>query len=160
MSEANSLDRLVRHALFSSAHVEWGTPPDLRDALEREFRFTLDPCTPGQAWDGLALSWVGHRVYCNPPYGRGIGDWLAKGVEADLAVFLLPARTDTKWFHDYALKADEIRFFRGRLKFNENHVEPCDYSKRFKDMGGAPFPSMLVVYRKPNKEIGISPLTN
>lgn len=128
-------------AVFSSAHVEWGTPPDLKAALEAEFHFTLDPCTPGQVWDGCAISWAGHRVFCNPPYGRTIGNWLAKGREADLAVFLIPSRTDTAWFHDYALKADEIRFFRGRLKFAENHVAPS--------AGGnsAPFPSMLVIYR-------------
>ena len=131
-------------AAFSSAHVEWGTPPVLRAALEKEFRFTLDPCTPGQVWDGCAISWAGHRVFCNPPYGKGIDKWLAKGREAVLAVYLLPARTDTHWFHDHALKADEIRFLRGRLKFVEGHVinrEP--WSKE----GGAPFPSMIVIYR-------------
>jgi site-specific DNA-methyltransferase (adenine-specific) len=82
-------------AVFSSAHVEWGTPPDLKAALEAEFHFTLDPCTPGQVWDGCAISWAGHRVFCNPPYGRTIGNWLAKGREADLAVFLIPSQTNT-----------------------------------------------------------------
>lgn len=139
---------------FSSAHVEWGTPPDLRADLEKEFGgFTLDPCTPGQVWDGCAMSWAGHRVFCNPPYGQKIKAWLAKGGEADLAVFLLPARTDAGWFHDEALKADEIRFFRGRLKFVEGHIQP---RKAFEDNRGAPFPSMLVIYRRqdsPNKRI-------
>lgn len=128
---------------FKSAHVEWGTPPDLRAALEKEFHFTLDPCTPGEVWDGRQISWAGQRVFCNPPYGKIIGSWLAKGREADLAVFLLPARTDTKWFHEHALKADEIRFFKGRLKFKENHIEPdLDHQN------AAPFPSMLVIYRR------------
>jgi len=131
-----------RHAAFSSAHVEWGTPPDLREALEKEFSFTLDPCTPGQVWDGREISWAGHRVYCNPPYGRTVGAWLAKGPEAEISVFLLPARTDTAWFHDYALHADEIRFFRGRLKFAANHIAPRD------DQDAAPFPSMLVIFRR------------
>jgi DNA N-6-adenine-methyltransferase Dam len=136
--------------LFSSAHVEWGTPPDLRAALERGFHFDLDPCAAQGVWDGLYLSWAGRRVFCNPPYGRGLDKWLAKGREATLAVFLLPARTDTKWFHDYALKADEIRFFRGRLRFVEGHVAP-----REGWLGNAaPFPSMLVIYRSPEESHG------
>ena len=61
---------------------------------------------------------------CNPPYGRGVGDWLKKALEADLAVFLLPSRTDTKWWHEYALKATEIRFIKGRLKFEEAKNSP------------------------------------
>jgi hypothetical protein len=140
------------HACFKAAHVEWGTPPDLYAALDAEFGFTLDPCKPGQVWDGTAIRWDGQRVYCNPPYGRTIGDWLAKGPEADVAVFLLPARTDTRWFHEHALKADEIRFFKGRLRFNEGHVSPADYTKRFKDIQAAPFPSMLVIFSKANVE--------
>lgn len=133
----------TNHPAFRSAHVEWGTPPDLKESLDAEFHFTLDPCTPGQIWDGREMSWVGHRVFCNPPYGRTIGTWLAKGPEAELAVFLLPARTDTGWFHDYALKASEIRFFRGRLQYCENHkVIP-----KIEWHSGAPFPSMLVIYR-------------
>jgi hypothetical protein len=131
------------HPCFRSAHVEWGTPPDLYEALDREFDFNHDPCLPTSVWDGRYISWQGLRIFCNPPYGRGIAEWLAKGSEAELAVFLLPARTDTIWFHDYALKADEIRFFKGRLKFTENHVAPRDSF-----MGNAaPFPSMLVIYR-------------
>lgn len=128
-------------ALFSSAHIEWGTPPDLKMALQKEFRFTLDPCLPGQIEDGREMSWKGHRVFCNPPYGRGMDKWLIKSKEADLSVFLLPSRTDTSWFHDYCLNASEIRFFRGRLKFVEGHVLKPD-----KFFGTAPFPSMLVIY--------------
>jgi site-specific DNA-methyltransferase (adenine-specific) len=129
---------------FRSAHVDWGTPPDLYEALNREFLFDFDPCDSNSIWDGRELPWSGKRVFCNPPYGLGVSKWLAKGREAEVAVFLLPARTDTKWFHDYALKADEIRFFKGRLLFRDNHVEPR------KSFGGsaAPFPSMLVIYRR------------
>jgi hypothetical protein len=132
-------------ALFTSALIEWGTPPDLYCALNKEFRFNLDPCAPGSLWDGREISWIGKRVFCNPPYGRGIDKWLIKGPEADVAVFLLPARTDTVWFHDFALKAHEIRFIKGRLHFSKNHIKPQDYSKRFSE-GGAPFPSMLVIF--------------
>jgi hypothetical protein len=129
--------------MFSTAHVEWGTPPDLYLALDKEFFFNCDPCTPDSIWDGREIPWEGKRVFCNPPYGRGIDKWLAKGRDADVAVFLLPARTDTKWFHNYALKADEIRFFEGRLLFTNNRVFGGDGF-----MGRAPFPSMLVIYRK------------
>ena len=94
-------------------------------SVEAEFHFTLGPMHARTSLGRCAISWAGHRVFCNPPYGRTIGNWLAKGREADLAVFLIPSRTDTAWFHDYALKADEIRFFRGRLKFAENHVAPA-----------------------------------
>lgn len=131
-----------KSAIFTSAHVEWGTPPDLYEALDKEFHFTLDPCEPNGIWDGRGVSWENQRVFCNPPYGRKLGTWLEKGSEADIAVFLVPARTDTAWFHDYALKADEIRFFRGRLRFSEDHITPRD------DRDAAPFPSMLVIFRK------------
>lgn len=129
--------------LFKSAIVEWGTPPDLYAALDKEFAFDFDPCRPDSVWDGRAVSWTGRRVFCNPPYGRGVDQWLAKGPEAIVAVFLLPARTDTAWFHDHALHATEIRFFRGRLRFSAGHVAP-----REGWLGdAAPFPSMLVIYR-------------
>lgn len=82
-------------------------------------------------------------MFCNPPYGRDIATWLAKGPEALVAVFLLPARTDTKWFHDHALHAAEIRFFRGRLRFEQGRVTPREPWAG----DAAPFPSMLVIYR-------------
>jgi phage N-6-adenine-methyltransferase len=131
--------------LYSSAREDWATPAEVFQALDAEFRFTLDPCplmAPERAGlplfntDGLYKSWVGQRVFCNPPYGRGIGNWLAKAAEAELAVFLLPARTDTRWWHTYALRADEIRFVRGRLRFGGSRT-------------GAPFPSVILVYRTP-----------
>ena len=129
------------HACYKSATPEWGTPPDLYSALDKEFHFDFDPCPPNSVWDGREVSWQGKRVFCNPPYGRGIDKWLTKGREAILAVFLLPARTDTVWFHDYALRADEIRFFRGRLQFSKDHIAPKTEWHQ-----GAPFPSILVVF--------------
>jgi hypothetical protein len=115
--------------------MHWPTPAATYDALHAEFDFTLDPCPLGGGIEnGLTRSWAGHRVYCNPPYGRGIDKWLAKATEATLAVYLLPARTDTRWWHDFAMKATEIRFLRGRLKFGN--------AKQ-----GAPFPSVVLVYR-------------
>jgi hypothetical protein len=124
----------MNRVLFKSESEHWQTPDDLYRALDAEFRFTLDPC-PNGATDGLTRDWGGHRIYCNPPYGRGVADWLEKAKEAELAVYLLPSRTDTKWWHELAMKATEIRFLRGRLKF-----------KGAKQ--GAPFPSVLLIFRK------------
>lgn len=102
--------------------VSYPTPRSLYDTLDSEFRFTLDPC-PLHAegglfacFDGLLISWAGERVYCNPPYGEAINDWLRRANEADVAVYLLPAKTDTRWWHRYAPLASEVRFLKGRLK--------------------------------------------
>lgn len=119
--------------LFSSASTSWSTPDALYQELDAEFRFTLDPCPLG-AWDGLFRDWSGERVFCNPPYGPGVGSWLQRARDAELSVYLLPARTDTRWWHEYAMKADEIRFIRGRLKFSG-----AKYN--------APFPSVVVIYQ-------------
>ena len=138
---------------FSSATSEWETPPAFFAELDAEFHFTLDPCcvaetakcttyfTPEQ--NGLALSWFGHRVYMNSPYGDEIGDWIAKAwhevysSRAELVVCLIPARTDTAWFHDYCMRG-EIRLLKGRLKFLLNG----------KEQDAAPFPSALVIFRR------------
>lgn len=134
--------------LFSSATDDWATPQDLFDELNREFKFELDVCaSPGNAkceryftaeQDGLKQEWSG-RCWCNPPYGRTIGLWVAKARESAaagaLVVCLLPARTDTSWWHDDVIEGDaEIRFLKGRLKFGG-----ADNS--------APFPSAVVVFR-------------
>jgi len=130
----------------SSATPEWETPQDFFDKIDEEFRFTLDVCaTPNNAkcWsyytktaDGLAQPWTG-RCWCNPPYGRTIGLWVRKAVEESrrgaTVVMLVPARTDTAWWHDYAMQATEIRYVRGRL--------------RFSGQGPAPFPSAVLVFR-------------
>jgi hypothetical protein len=122
---------------FSSATDRWATPRDLYESLHAEFHFDFDPCPLDGEGDGLAplfCDWRNKRVFCNPPYGPQIREWLLRGLEATLAVYLIPARTDTKWFHEIVIpKAREIRFCKGRLKF-----------------GGAkhpaPFPSMVVIF--------------
>lgn len=135
--------------LFSSSTDEWATPSAFFQSLDAEFHFDLDPCAnAGNAKcrdyytiedDGLTKNWGGRRVFCNPPYGRAISKWVKKCYEeskkADtLVVMLIPARTDTSYFHDYIYhKAKEIRFIRGRLHFND--------AKQ-----GAPFPSMVVIF--------------
>ena len=132
--------------MFSSKTDLWETPKDLFDKLNKEFHFALDVCaTPENAkceefytkeQDGLKQPWKG-TVWCNPPYGRQIGEWVRRGFFASISgntvVMLLPARTDTKWFHDYIYGKAEIRFIRGRLKFGGSK-------------NSAPFPSMVVVF--------------
>lgn len=130
---------------FSSATNEWATPQAFFDDLNREFKFTLDVASTDQNAkcerhfterdDGLAQSWDGEVVWCNPPYGRAIKDWVRKASEAKATVvMLIPARTDTSYFHDYIYNKTEIHFVRGRLKFGEA-------------VNSAPFPSMVVVFR-------------
>ena len=131
---------------FSSASNEWATPQDFFNKLNEEFNFTLDPCATHenhkcakyytQEDDGLAQSWDNEIIFCNPPYGRQIKNWVKKASEAmgGVVVLLIPARTDTTYFHDYIYNKSEIRFIRGRLKFGGHK-------------NAAPFPSMVVVYR-------------
>jgi len=127
----------MNRVLFKSACVEWRTPEGVFRELNDEFAFNYDPCPLGGSDDGLATlfsQWSGKRVFCNPPYGD-IWKWLQRAREAELAVFLIPARTDTRWFHDLILPfASEIRFIRGRLKFGGATSD-------------APFPSMIIVFR-------------
>lgn len=129
---------------FSSATDLWETPQKFFDDLNREFNFETDVCalpenakcekyfTPEQ--DGLKQEWTG-VCWCNPPYGRQIGKWVEKAAKSNATVVMLvPARTDTAWFHDWILPFAEVRFVRGRLKFGGAK-------------NGAPFPSMVVIYR-------------
>lgn len=125
----------------------WETPQDFFDKMNDEFGFTLDVCADAanakceryydEATDGLAQRREG-VCWMNPPYGRQIGKWVKKAHDEALlgatVVCLLPARTDTKWFHEYILGKAEIRFIRGRLKFGGSK-------------NSAPFPSMVAVYR-------------
>lgn len=125
--------------LFSSASDHWATPAVVYDALNAEFGFTFDPCPLLSDESGLLRKWTG-RVFCNPPYSN-IDGFLRKGLQhlahgdCELLVYLIPSRTDTRWFHDYCIKASEIRFLKGRLKFGDAK-------------NSAPFPSMLVVFRE------------
>ncbi len=132
---------------MSSNTPEWATPQSFFDELNREFAFTLDPCSTHENAkckkhftkedDGLKQNWGGQVVFCNPPYGRELPKWVKKCYEesrhADV-VMLIPARTDTRWFHDYIYGKAEIRFIKGRLKFGNAKQS-------------APFPSMVVIYR-------------
>ena len=135
-------------AMFSSKTCEWETPQAFFDALNDEFHFELDVCATDenakcpqyftQKQDGLSQQWKG-RCWMNPPYGREIGKWVRKAYESveaggcPLVCCLLPARTDTAWWHDYCMKG-EIRFVRGRLKFGDSK-------------NSAPFPSAVVIFK-------------
>lgn len=136
---------MITRGLFSSATDMWETPQNFFDELDKEFHFSCDVCatrenakcakfyTPEQ--DGLKQTWGGGTLWMNPPYGREIGKWVKKASESNATVVcLLPARTDTRWFHDYIYGKAEIRFVRGRLKFGGGK-------------NSAPFPSMVVVFR-------------
>ena len=128
---------------FSSATDLHATPQDFFDNLNSEFGFDTDVCaiesnakcaryyTPEM--DGLKQKWTG-VCWMNPPYGRTIGAWMRKAyTSAATVVCLVPARTDTRWWHDYAIKG-EIRFIKGRLKFGGSK-------------NSAPFPSAIVIFR-------------
>jgi phage N-6-adenine-methyltransferase len=136
--------------MFSSETDEWATPQDFFNKLDAEFDFNLDPCANTanakvdvfytKSDNGLSKDWGGFRVFCNPPYGRAIGEWVKKahdesGKPNTKVVMLLPARTDTRWFHNYIYGKAEVRFIKGRLKFGG-----AKYN--------APFPNMVVVFGK------------
>lgn len=143
----------------SSVDSTWRTPAHLFAALDAEFRFTLDPCAAapireGIEWfdeadQGLWREWSG-RVFVNPPYGRAIGDWMRKvSLERDrceVIVGLLPARTDTEWWHEHVMPANEVRFLRGRVRF-EGPAGP---------LRDAPFPSVVVVWRSLGRSTRVS----
>lgn len=139
----------ITKGLMSSNRQDWETPQELFESLDAEFGFELDVCatesntkcgkyySPEQ--DGLIKEWAwAGTVWMNPPYGREIGKWVKKAFEESLkgatVVCLLPARTDTAWWHDYIEGKAEVRFIRGRLKFSGSK-------------GSAPFPSAIVVMR-------------
>jgi len=147
----------MQAAPFSSERMDWETPPDLFNKLNEEFVFTLDVCAEQhnakcQCWispqrDALKRMWIG-TCLMNPPYGRQIGAWIAHAAEqakyGATVVALLPARTDTRYWHDYIWDGErhrprpgvEVRFLRGRLRFVGAPAP-------------APFPSVIVVFRKP-----------
>jgi len=137
----------------SSNTDQWATPQYLFDTLDKEFHFTLDVCADqtnhktaryyDKAQDGLRHAWTG-VCWMNPPYGRAIGDWVKKAYEESrggaVVVCLLPARTDTRWWRDYVMRASELRFISGRVKFG--------------DAGqGAPFPSVIAIFGLPTTPV-------
>ena len=140
----------MNSALLSSKKMDWCTPQDFFDRLNEEFGFVLDAAATDKTakctlyytpeTDGLSQSWDrGGAVFCNPPYGRAIYDWVFKcwresRKPGTTVVLLIPVRTDTRYFHEFIYrKAREIRFIRGRLRFGDGTAP-------------APFPSMVVIF--------------
>jgi len=145
---------MINKALFSSDSDEWYTPSWLFDLLHKEFNFNLDPCSKENNLNcknyfnenGLNQKWFGN-VFVNPPYSN-ISKWVEKCFNetknCNVIVLLIPARTDTRYFHDYCMNAaSELRFIKGRLKFSASK-------------NSAPFPSVVVIYRHNFNETKIS----
>lgn len=135
---------MINPGMMSSARGDWETPQWLFDLLDEEFHFTLDVCATAEnakceqfitpEMDGLIAPWDDGPRWMNPPYGRGIGAWVRRAANArGTNVALLPARTDTAWWHDYVMFSREIRLLRGRLRFQGAPAS-------------APFPSAVVVF--------------
>lgn len=147
----------MNKVLFSSQNMCWCTPQDFYDELNKEFSFVLDPAATEKTakckhyftpeTDGLSQSWdFGGAVFCNPPYGRVIGKWVEKAYKESLVikhpiVLLIPARTDTTYFHNFIYWKAEIRFIRGRIRFTDENGNPA---------ASAPFPSLLAIYNRGN----------
>lgn len=150
----------MQNVHFQSSNKEWETPESVFTPLQKEFNIALDVCACAanakckvyfdKKFNGLSSNWglvkeIGNEdsaCWMNPPYGRGIEKWVKKAYDESLngvtTVALLPARTDTSWFHNYIHNKHEVRFLKGRIKFVD---APST----------APFPSMIVIF-KPKKE--------
>ena len=143
----------INNGLMTSNTDEWYTPRGLYASLDKEFNFTLDPCCTKESAkckkfytkddDGLSQDWSKNIVFMNPPYGREIKDWVEKAYKESLkektvVVALIPARTDTSYWHSYIFgKAKDLRFLKGRVKFEQ---------KNGKVKNTAPFPSAIIVW--------------
>lgn len=138
---------MLNSGMFTSNTDLWSTPQSFFDKYNTQYHFTLDVCATNEnakceqyytkEIDGLSQEWFG-VCWMNPPYGRDIKYWVKKAYESSIknsatVVCLLPARTDTAWWHDYCMKAKHIEFIRGRLKFGDSK-------------NSAPFPSAIVVF--------------
>ena len=128
---------MINRTLFKSNKQSWETPEKIFNGLDKEFHFNDDPCPTSYCGDGLAREW-GTSTFVNPPYNQ-IARWLQKGCheaqKGKVVVFLIPSRTDTRWWHEFVMNAHEIRFIKGRLKFKGAKWN-------------APFPSCIVLFKK------------
>ncbi len=153
----------INIGMFTSNKSEWETPQEFYEELNKEFGFTLDVCalpkntkhraflspegngSLNTSWANVGIAHTGKPNICwmNPPYGRKIGEWVERAYVESLkgatVVCLLPARTDTKWWHNYCMKG-EIRFIKGRIKF----IDPDNRNSKPQP---APFPSAIVVFK-------------
>ena len=147
--------------MFSSISNEWETPNNVFNRLNDEFNFILDAASTidnakcknfySIEDNSLNQNWSNHKsIWCNPPYGREIGKFIKKGYEESQkdcsVVFLIPARTDTKWWYEFCSKG-EVRFIKGRLKFINKLLPSYNVNGNFK-ISPAPFPSAIVIFKK------------
>lgn len=148
---------MLNDSIYSSNKMDWGTPQYLFDALDDEFAFTLDACANNfnhkcdsyynKDQDALKQSWHG-VVWMNPPYGREIVDWMRKAKHevdvghAQTVVCLVPVRSDSKWWHNFAMKASEIRLLDQRLEFQGAGNK-------------APFPAAIIVFEENSAEVQV-----
>jgi len=132
----------------------WLTPPDLYAALQMEFDFDFDPCPLNENpnFNGLEIEW-GKSTFVNPPYGQELKLFVKKAFEewkkGKTIVMLLPVRTDTSYFHKYIFPHAEIRFIKGRLKFQgygTKNMVNINYNKG--TQSNASFPTMLAIFNK------------
>lgn len=147
------MDKRTSDLMFSSKIQNWRTPQALYDKLNANFMFDLDVAADDkntkchryldEKLNSLAQKWheIGRVCWMNPPYGRGIGKWIEKAwYESTMGctvVCLIPARTDTLYWHNYVMKSSEVRFIKGRVKFELPGVKTDP----------APFPSAIVIFR-------------
>lgn len=144
--------------VLTSNSNEWYTPQYLFDYLDAIYKFTLDPCATELSAkcdkyytiedDGLSQSWDNEVVFCNPPYGRDIKHWIKKGSEIKngICVMLIPARTDTKYWHEHIFgKASDILFIKGRISFYRNE------NGKLVEGQSSTFPSAIVVFGNGNE---------
>lgn len=137
----------MNKVVHSSIKHDWATPRSFFAEVSKEFRFHVDVCADvdnsccDSFWDveldGLSQNWGAMTCWMNPPFGPGIGKWVKKAYESSQAgatvVALLPARTDTRWWHAYVMQSTEVRFIKGRMRFSGAKIN-------------APFPCCLVVF--------------
>ena len=145
---------MINKGMFTSNKDDWETPQDLFEELNSQFNFNLDAAASKKNAkckryftkkdDALKQEWGNNVIWCNPPYGKQIGKFVEKAYYTwlkfpkSIVVMLLPARTDTKWFHEYIYNKAEIRYIKGRIHFSGSK-------------NGAPFPSMIVIYKDSKK---------
>ena len=133
---------MINKGLLSSKRSDWKTPKSLFIALHRKFHFNFDPCPSKSNFNGLEIEW-GKHSFLNPPYGTQIKYWIKKAWEeaqkGETIVLLVPSRTDTQYWHEYVMKAHEIWFIKGRLKFDDHY-------------NSASFPSAIIIFNGKKEE--------
>ena len=163
--EGENMPVFDNRKLFDKEKVEkslnstvWGTPPEVFDPINNEFRFTIDVCAIAEnskckrffspEENGLKQDWSNEVCWCNPPYGNEVPKWCKKALSESkrgaTTVLLIPCKTNTNWWHELVIPFSEVRFLRGRVKFIQNGIQSTQ---------ALPWPLAFVIYRpKQNDE--------